>query len=244
MNYFVYLDGEAKGPYTIGQLQSMWQAGLVTAKTPYCEPGYDEWLDLEILSAELEPPKRAQPLPMKNASIQSKISKAQGRGKGILLIGVSVVFGFVLLGWLVNGNSRKLGEAEPMAISGIETLPPITVRLNNELLNALRMTDELDTLYKRGCSSREFASVGGPAESAALKLQSRLPKDDPRHDLLVNTFEGYQSVALAMARKEQGLRTESPNVLLSVAQLRKHLLSKILEGDMTQEEKTVYYAWQ
>jgi len=49
---------------------------------------------------------------------------------------------------------------EPMAKSGIETLPPITVKLNDELLNALRMTDKLDALYKRGCGSAEFICSG------------------------------------------------------------------------------------
>src|SRR5439155_15836648 len=45
---------------------------------------------------------------------------------------------------------------EPKATSGIEALPPITVKLKDEILNALKMTDKLDALYKGGCSSAEF----------------------------------------------------------------------------------------
>src|SRR5438128_8909142 len=85
-------------------------------------------------------------------------------------------------------NSRKPDAtpdaAEPMAISGIETLPPITVKLNDELLNTLKMTDELDALYKRGCSSAEFIAMALPVETVVMKLQKKLPKTDPRHDLL------------------------------------------------------------
>src|SRR5947208_7805893 len=59
---------------------------------------------------------------------------------------------------------------EPMAKSGIETLPPITVKLNDELLNALKMTDKLDALYKRGCGSAEFIAAALPIESVIMNL--------------------------------------------------------------------------
>ena len=131
-----------------------------------------------------------------------------------------------------------------MATSGIESLPPITVRLNDELLRVLEMTDQLDALYKRGCSSTEFFAVGSPAESDALKLESQLPKLDPRRDLLVNTFEGYQKVAFGMRRKEQGASSESLDALIAAAGVRKVLLTKILNGYMTPDEKNLYYVWR
>src|SRR2546426_8168111 len=99
---------------------------------------------------------------------------------------------------------RKSDATEPMAIPGIETLPPITVKLNDELLNALKMTDKLDALYKRGCGSAEFIAAALPVESVIMDLQKKLPKGDPRRDLLVNTFEAYQSTAVAMKANEQG----------------------------------------
>ena len=132
---------------------------------------------------------------------------------------------------------------EPMAISGIETLPPITVKLNNELLNALKMTDELDALYKRGCSSAEFVAGALPVEPVFMNLQKKLPKGDPRHDLLVNAFDAYPRTAIAMKANEQG-KSERPDALIGAAGVRKHLLTRILEGNMTPEEKTVYYAWR
>jgi hypothetical protein len=88
--------------------------------------------------------------------------------------------------------------SEPMATSGIEGLPPITVGLKDELLNALKMTDKLDALYKRGCSSAEFIAAGLPVEPVFLKLQNKLPKGDPRRDLLVNTFLAYQNAGVVM----------------------------------------------
>jgi hypothetical protein len=132
---------------------------------------------------------------------------------------------------------------ESIATSGIETLSPITVQLKDELLSALKMTDELDALYKRGCSSAEFITAALPVERVVMKLQKKLPKADPRHDLLVNTFEAYQNAAVAMKANEQG-RGERPSSVIAAAQVRKHLLTKILQGNMTPEEKKVYYAWR
>jgi hypothetical protein len=51
-------------------------------------------------------------------------------------------------------SSRQ--NANTIATSGIEELPPITVELRDEMLNALKLTDKLDALYKRGCRSTDF----------------------------------------------------------------------------------------
>ena len=122
------------------------------------------------------------------------------------------------------GGSRKpdaTPATEPMAKSGIETLPPITVKLNDELLNALKMTDKLDALHKRGCSSAEFIAAALPVESVIMNLQKKFPKTDPRRDLLVNTFEAYQNAAVAMKANEQGKGNgERPIALIATAQVQ------------------------
>jgi hypothetical protein len=135
---------------------------------------------------------------------------------------------------------------QPMAPSGLEALPPITAALKDELLGAVKMTDELDALYKRGgCTSAEFIAAALPVERVIMKLQNKLPKADPRHDLLVNSFEAYQQTAIAMKANEQGRGQRSDvTVMIATAGLRKHLLRRILEGNMTPEEKSVYYAWR
>jgi hypothetical protein len=130
--------------------------------------------------------------------------------------------------------------SEPMATSGIEGLPPITVGLKDELLNALKMTDKLDALYKRGCSSAEFIAAGLPVEPVFLKLQNKLPKGDPRRDLLMNTFLAYQNAGVVM-KANTG---ERPDATIATARFRKHLLTKILEGNMTAEDKEFYYGWR
>jgi hypothetical protein len=126
-----------------------------------------------------------------------------------------------------------------MATSGIEGVPPITTELKDEIINALKMTDELDALYRRGCSSAEFIAAATPIEGVFMDLQKKLPKGDPRRDLFANTFEGYQQAAIAMTVRERG-RDGRPDVAISVAGVRKGLLTKVLEGNMTPNEKKLY----
>jgi hypothetical protein len=82
--------------------------------------------------------------------------------------------------------------AEPATSAADYGLSPITVGLKDEILNALKMTDNLDALYKRGCTSAEFIAAATPIEGVFIKLQNKLPKGDPGRDLLANTFEAYQ----------------------------------------------------
>jgi len=133
-------------------------------------------------------------------------------------------------------------NANVTATSGVEGLSPITVELKDEVLNALKMTDKLDALYKGGCSSAEFIAAATPIESVFINLHKKLLKGDPRRDLLANTFEAYQQTAVAMTAYERG-RGERPDALIAAAGVRKGMLMKVLEGNMTASEKELYQAW-
>jgi len=53
--------------------------------------------------------------------------------------------------------------------SGIAELSPMPVELKDEMLNALKLTDKLDALYKGGCASAEFIAAAIPIERVFLK---------------------------------------------------------------------------
>jgi hypothetical protein len=80
-------------------------------------------------------------------------------------------------------------------------------------------------------------------ESVFMNLHKKLPKGDPRRDLFANTFEAYQQLAVAMKAYEQG-RGQRPDATIGAAGVRKGMLTKILEGNMTPEEKNLYYSWR
>ena len=133
--------------------------------------------------------------------------------------------------------------APPATSANIYGLSPITLGLKDEILNALKMTDDLDALYKRGCTSAEFIAAATLTEGVFMSLQKKLPKGDPGRDLLVGAFEGYQQTAIAMVAAERGKDRHLVDVAIGVAGLRKGLLIKLLKGNMTLSEKQLYQAW-
>jgi membrane protein YdbS with pleckstrin-like domain len=53
--YYLWINEAQTGPYTMHQLQEMWNAGQITAMTPYWQEGQSDWLLLNTIIAQLEP---------------------------------------------------------------------------------------------------------------------------------------------------------------------------------------------
>lgn len=41
--YWILSGEETKGPYTLSQMESMWESGLIRASTLYCQEGSEQW---------------------------------------------------------------------------------------------------------------------------------------------------------------------------------------------------------
>ena len=66
MRYFILQSHETKGPYTLGQLRSLWHSGAVNGETLYHEEDSENWQTLTTILEELEqkeptPPVRPPP---------------------------------------------------------------------------------------------------------------------------------------------------------------------------------------
>jgi len=59
--YYVWLNEVQAGPFTLQQLQRMWNAGQLTALNLYWQEGNPEWLPLKEILAQLEPSPSLQP---------------------------------------------------------------------------------------------------------------------------------------------------------------------------------------
>ena len=61
--YWLSVGSENKGPYTLFQLKSMWNSGLITADTIYCQEGFEQWVPFASLFPETPPvaPQEAAP---------------------------------------------------------------------------------------------------------------------------------------------------------------------------------------
>jgi len=55
ITYHLWLDEAAKGPFTIGQLRSMWNSGQITGETHYTSDAGESWHHLSDIVSELEP---------------------------------------------------------------------------------------------------------------------------------------------------------------------------------------------
>jgi ribosomal protein S27E len=62
-NYYIAQNNEKRGPYTINQLRSLWNAGSLTAETLYCQKGFPEWIPLARIISDLEPSQPSPALP-------------------------------------------------------------------------------------------------------------------------------------------------------------------------------------
>jgi hypothetical protein len=205
----------------------------ITVNCPKCNE------KIEIPRSTAPPP--AIPIPA-TAQVPQAVKRAN-YAVPVIVLGITfcAVAVIIAVNQLRDANVTA-PASEPMATSGIETLSPITVKLKDEILNALKMTDKLDALYQRGCSSAEFIAAATPIESVFINLDKKLPKGDPGRDLFANVLEAYQQTAVAIKAYEQG-RGQRPDALVGAAELRKGLLVDVLQGNMTANEKEVYKVW-
>jgi len=55
MDYHITVQGEQKGPYSLSQLQSMWESGTITSDSLYWNTESEEWKPIKEL-VEAPPP--------------------------------------------------------------------------------------------------------------------------------------------------------------------------------------------
>jgi hypothetical protein len=58
--YCLILDDKEQGPFTIGQLRSLWNAAKITTETLYTQPGMAGWRPLSDILSTLEPHEPAK----------------------------------------------------------------------------------------------------------------------------------------------------------------------------------------
>jgi hypothetical protein len=74
MNYWIFKDGKALGPYAESQLRTMWQNGIITADALCCKEGEETWLPVSnVVSGEKS--VSTPPLP----SLQTRAPRPQSQ---------------------------------------------------------------------------------------------------------------------------------------------------------------------
>jgi hypothetical protein len=88
MSYYIIQNDETKGPYTLGQLRSMWSAGSITSKTMHCQEGDSRWRQLSVIERELETPAAVPPPAAQPAGFRVKKVEFAGVGAIVQIIGL------------------------------------------------------------------------------------------------------------------------------------------------------------
>ena len=122
MSYYILEGEDTKGPFTIGQLRSMWSTGSITGKTMHCQEGDDQWRPLSAILHHLEPPPSVAPAPV-YVSQPSVVMVRATKSRGVYIIlglffgclgihnfyaghngrGAAQLIITILLGWLIIG---------------------------------------------------------------------------------------------------------------------------------------------
>lgn len=113
MSYYILQNDETKGPYTLGQLRTMWSSGSITRETLHSQEGYSEWIPLSSIIHELEPPP--PPIsPPRPAKPQQHYHSAQGSRTPVfkIFVGLVLVIGFIIVGLLDTRTPNISDSAE------------------------------------------------------------------------------------------------------------------------------------
>ena len=136
MSYYIIQNNETKGPFTIGQLRTMWSSGAVTTETLYCRDGWSEWLPLLAMARELESSAvpTVQSVPVQSsvcATVRKRSSFVGGgcalQGLGLISLVLAAVTFMTIIGpiifgilglWLLIYGGRQASWVECSACGG------------------------------------------------------------------------------------------------------------------------------
>src|SRR5437764_724190 len=103
-----------EGPYSQGQLRSMWKAGSVTSDTLFWEDGSTEWLPLSVMEDELDSPPPASNAVSHRPAPAAVAESANPPGfrlvfyLNLLLPILGILFGIM---WLCHPKQRGAGAS-------------------------------------------------------------------------------------------------------------------------------------
>ena len=106
VTHYILTGDERKGPFTIGQLQAMWNSGQVTSETQHWMDGYSEWLPLDFIREDLE----QKTLP--------RLTRATGPSQSLVIAksrGIYILLGLFFFG-LLGAHNFYAGRYTPAII--------------------------------------------------------------------------------------------------------------------------------
>ncbi len=191
MKIFIKIQGEKKGPYTLSQVETMWNNGVITADALYCTDGMKEWreiTELRFSDSQKGSSKSVRTTP-ESSSRRHFRSKTTFVFVGLVLL--AIVIGCVIYYQSRNGGTRppEIKALEPQldaaVAAGIERGKQILAfrqQAQDELTGQFAQSLAAD---KQGFLDTGVAKTLGAALGTASDAPSGLTATGARLDSLV-----------------------------------------------------------
>lgn len=190
--YTLWLNNENAGPYTLGQLKSMWATGKVTAKTRYWKEGSTEWKRLLEIASELEgtvqpseSPKIAKAeIPQRKKLIHNKVPIICYLA---LVVLISTLAGIYYLrhgshaGGTISPSSALLPETPRPALA---TATPLPKPASPEYANFVREARRLLTAIGTGINYQDFHNRATEVISSGIEAAKHTDDETKRNAVI------------------------------------------------------------
>jgi serine/threonine-protein kinase len=122
--YFILQNDELEGPYGIEELRSLWNSGVVTGETFYCEEGYEQWFRLDDIadlleSASSRPPVINDPV---SAGPPPHVKPEEQQIQPQVRVGYFKWLGQTFFGWLLPPCAERTSAGQDSA----NLAPPVS----------------------------------------------------------------------------------------------------------------------
>jgi hypothetical protein len=125
MAFYILQEDKPQGPYTIGQLRSMWSAGTLTGNTLYCHEGDESWKPLSVLAEHLEPEVPPQTTP---AAIFYQAPNKWGVSTGVGLLIISTT---IFICWVVLNSAKQDVRSQKLLTAKITLIESEMLEIKN-----------------------------------------------------------------------------------------------------------------
>jgi hypothetical protein len=155
-----------------------------------------------------------------------------------LLVSVAVAIA-VTMAIVVTNRQAFLASGNDPAKS-----TALTYAQKANVMRLLKMTDDLDRVFRKKGDAKEFAKRMAEIEREALELDSSLPRGDAARDLTMNAIKAYQDAGLMWVSGQRSRDSEEVAAKILDAGMRKALVRKVVQGVMNDREQRLLREWQ
>jgi hypothetical protein len=132
--FYIWKNDNADGPFTVAQLRTMWDAGLIHGETLTCEEGQEEWMKAEFLDTLLFPEVPVSRSVPRATTIKKAVASKTPTWQKALVVTLLLIWGVVH--WVTKDTTN--GKRSVTANESRIPAPTGTPERGREILTTLK----------------------------------------------------------------------------------------------------------